>query len=134
MLRLAGIVIALLIAGSAQAQDGLILQALEALDYPPLARSARFQGRVVVAVKLDATGRVVSAQIEKGPPVIAPAAIANAKKWRFRTNVAQDAEIIYDFEIDENCTENGSRFNYEAPNLARITACRYPIQVSSRGK
>ena len=133
MPRLAGIVITLLIAGFAQGQDGFVLQALEALDYPPLARCARIQGRVVVNVKLDDNGRVASAQIEKGHPMLAPAAVANAKKWRFRTNV-KEAEIIYDFEIDDSCTENSRRFNYEAPNLARITTCSCPIEVNSRSR
>ena len=52
-------------------------------DYPPAAKAARVGGTVVVAVALDTSGRVESAEAISGPELLRDAAVEAARKARF---------------------------------------------------
>ncbi|SRR5260370_25381666 len=112
------------------------VEELEALNYPYLARLSGFTGRVVVIVKLDDTGRVVSAsivpKIGRTEGLLTDDSLSNARKWRFHPNPQKEALLVYDFRIEKDCTELQiesavpSNFHFQAPNLATITACPLP--------
>jgi protein TonB len=51
--------------------------------YPPIARAAQASGTVVVAVKVDECGNVVSAKAVSGHPLLQQAAVQAAYGWRF---------------------------------------------------
>jgi TonB family protein len=51
--------------------------------YPPLAKTAKASGTVVVQVLVDEAGRVTSAQAVSGHPLLQAAAVAAAKQARF---------------------------------------------------
>jgi TonB family protein len=51
--------------------------------YPPIARAAHSSGSVVVQVKVDECGNVVSAKAISGPPLLQRAAVEAAYAWRF---------------------------------------------------
>jgi protein TonB len=51
--------------------------------YPPIARAAHSSGTVVVQVKVDECGNVVSAKAISGPPLLQQAAVEAAYAWRF---------------------------------------------------
>jgi TonB family protein len=112
------------------------IEELEALNYPYLARLSGFTGRVVVMVKLDDTGRVVSASIVpklgRTERLLTDDTLANAHKWRFHPNPQKEALLVYDFSIEKGCTELQiesavpSNFHFKAPNLATVTACPLP--------
>jgi TonB family protein len=51
--------------------------------YPPIARAAHTSGSVVVQVKVDECGNVVSAKAISGPPLLQQAAVEAAYAWRF---------------------------------------------------
>ena len=50
--------------------------------YPPIARSARVAGPVVLSLTLDRRGKVTGAEALSGAPLLAPAALAHARTWR----------------------------------------------------
>jgi TonB family protein len=112
------------------------VEELEALNYPYLARLSRFTGRVVVIMKLDDTGKVVSAsvvpKIGRTEGFLTQDTLLNAHKWRFHPNPQKEALLVYDFHIDNDCTKLEiesavpSNFHFQAPNLATITACPLP--------
>ncbi|RMG51836.1 MAG: energy transducer TonB [Acidobacteria bacterium] len=52
--------------------------------YPQLARQMRVAGTVHVEVVIDERGRVISASIMKGPPLLWSAALEAARRWVFR--------------------------------------------------
>lgn len=52
--------------------------------YPQLARQMRVTGTVHVEVVIDERGRVISASIMKGPPLLWSAALEAARRWVFR--------------------------------------------------
>jgi protein TonB len=62
---------------------GLLIHRVEPI-YPPLAQQARIQGAVVLSAIIDKDGNVQRLQIVSGHPLLAPAAIAAVKQWRYK--------------------------------------------------
>ncbi len=58
--------------------------------YPPLARIARVQGRVVMGLTVDEKGRVERAEAEDGPFLLRPAAEVLCREWRFDPVLVND--------------------------------------------
>lgn len=52
-------------------------------DYPPMAKQLKITGRVALELFVDLDGSVEKVDIVTGNPVLAAAATAAAKKWRF---------------------------------------------------
>jgi protein TonB len=52
--------------------------------YPPLARSVRIQGDVVLRAIIDKEGGVAELQVVSGHPILAQAALAAVRAWRYR--------------------------------------------------
>jgi TonB family protein len=52
--------------------------------YPPLARQARIQGTVVIGITITKTGDVENLQLESGHPMLAPAAVAAVRQWKYQ--------------------------------------------------
>ena len=51
--------------------------------YPPIARAARVQGSVVVAVVVDSDGNVAFETVLSGPPMLQQEALNAVKQWHF---------------------------------------------------
>ena len=52
-------------------------------DYPPMAKQLKITGRVAVEMFVDLDGSVEKVDVVTGNPVLASAATAAAKKWKF---------------------------------------------------
>jgi len=63
--------------------------------YPDLARQAQAEGRVIVQVTIDETGRVIDAVVLKSDTIesLNDAAIAAAKKWLFKPAKQRDVPV-----------------------------------------
>jgi TonB family protein len=109
--------------------DQISVSSFAEMHYPRMAQVAHIRGMVVIRVKLDEAGRVVSSVAVSGSKVLIPDTLANAKKWRFLPNAAKSAVIVYEFLIPEGvCDPNeksgqGDLFIFRKPNIASITAC-----------
>ncbi|MFZ0860657.1 MAG: energy transducer TonB [Candidatus Sulfotelmatobacter sp.] len=68
---------------SAGVTKGLLIQRIEP-TYPPLARSARVQGDVVLSAIIDTNGHITNLQLVSGHPMLVPSAIAAVKQWRYK--------------------------------------------------
>jgi len=53
-------------------------------DYPQLAAAARITGVVVIEAHVGTDGRVLTADVVKGTPLLNDAAIAAVKQWRYK--------------------------------------------------
>lgn len=62
--------------------------------YPDLARQLNITGIVKVRVVVDPEGRVVTAQEIGGHPLLIPAAMSAAKKFRFEAAPHESTQII----------------------------------------
>ena len=51
--------------------------------YPPIARSARIQGTVVLEARISSTGDVEELKAISGHPLLVPAAIDAVKQWKY---------------------------------------------------
>ena len=76
----------------AQAMQSLLIRRVAPV-YPPLARQARIQGIVTLKVIVSKDGEVRAAEPVSGHPMLAPAAIAAVKQWRY-TPYMQDGEPV----------------------------------------
>jgi TonB family protein len=63
--------------------EGSLLHRVEP-DYPEKARQQRIQGAVVLSVRIAQDGRVQSATVVSGPPLLGSAATDAVKQWRFK--------------------------------------------------
>ena len=61
--------------------------------YPPLAKTARVSGPVVVEITVDETGKVISARGISGHPLLKPAAEAAARGWEFTPTSLQGTPV-----------------------------------------
>src|SRR5579864_47619 len=62
---------------------GLLIRRVEP-TYPPLARSARVQGEVVLSAIISTTGEIENLQLVSGHPMLVPSALAAVKQWRYK--------------------------------------------------
>ncbi len=65
---------------------GVVLTNLSPPVYPPLARQARITGDVKVSVHVRPDGTVATADALSGHPMLAPAAVANARQSQYQCN------------------------------------------------
>jgi TonB family protein len=52
--------------------------------YPAIAKAARVQGEVEIAIVIDSDGKVASEKVVGGPPMLRQAALDAIKKWQFK--------------------------------------------------
>jgi protein TonB len=62
---------------------GLLIRRVEP-TYPPLARSARVQGEVVLSAIISTNGEIENLQLVSGHPMLVPAALTAVKQWRYK--------------------------------------------------
>lgn len=63
-------------------------------DYPGLARTMKLSGVVRLSVDVAPNGKVVSAQVLGGHPLLAQVAVDAVRQWRFESAPRQTEEIV----------------------------------------
>ena len=76
-------------------------------NYPPVARTARIQGQVVLHAVIGKDGAVKQVQVLSGHPMLASAAENAVKQWRYRPYVLNGQPIEVDTTINVNFTMAG---------------------------
>ena len=61
--------------------------------YPPIAQQMRTQGSVSIQVLIDETGKVISAKVISGNPLLSPAAVRAAYQARFSPTMLSDQPV-----------------------------------------
>jgi TonB family protein len=98
------------------------------IKYPPLARTARIQGLVVVQAEVDAKGKVVKANALTGHPLLSRACVENTKKWVFDPELVESPVVVYNFRLgDAEQTE----LMFEPPNFITITSAAVVIDTEN---
>jgi TonB family protein len=88
---------------SAEVAADLLVSKVDPI-YPPLARQARIQGVVSLKVIVGNTGDVEDVQLVTGHPMLAPAAIAAVKQWKYRPYLLNGEPIRADIQVQINFT------------------------------
>ncbi len=78
---------------------GLLLKRVEPA-YPPLAKTARVQGVVVLHAIISKTGTIEGLTLVSGPAMLAPAAIDAVKQWRYKPYLLNGEPIELDTTVE----------------------------------
>jgi TonB family protein len=79
-----------------------VIQAVAPSTYPPIAIVARADGKLIVEVKINAGGKVVSTKVIQGHELLASTAASAAKRWQFAaSNCSEErsAQLTFEFRI-----------------------------------
>jgi protein TonB len=76
--------------------------------YPPLARSARVQGSVVLSALISKAGTMENLRVLSGHPMLVAAAIEAVRQWRYRPYIlnAEPIEVETQIKVSFSLTEN----------------------------
>jgi len=76
--------------------------------YPPLARSVRVQGAVVLAALIGKEGTIENLRLVSGHPMLVPAAIAAVSQWRYKPYILNGEAIEVETQITVNFILSGN--------------------------
>jgi protein TonB len=88
-------------------QEGSILHRVQPA-YPPLARSARIQGTVVLAAVISKAGVIQDLRVISGHPMLVKAALDAVSEWRYRPYILNNEPVEVETQIMVNFTLGGS--------------------------
>lgn len=77
--------------------------------YPPLARSARIQGAVILQAMIGKSGVIENLRIVSGHPLLAPAAIEAVRQWRYRPYILNGEPVAVETQITVNFSLAGNQ-------------------------
>jgi protein TonB len=87
--------------------EGNLIRRVEPV-YPPLARSARIQGRVVLVAVISKAGTIENLRTLSGHPMLVPAAVDAVSQWRYRPYILNGEPVEVETQITVNFTLGGS--------------------------
>ncbi len=94
--------------------------------FPPIAKAARASGEVKVEVTIDKAGKVISARVLSGHPLLRDSALAAARQWEFKPTMASGRPakvsgiLTFNFVLDDDKkSENEGRENPD-PSQAHL--------------
>ena len=76
--------------------------------YPPLARSARIQGQVVLAAVITKAGMIENLRVLEGHPMLVRAALDAVSQWRYRPYILNNEPVEVETRITVNFSLSGS--------------------------
>lgn len=87
--------------------QGMLIHQVQPV-YPPLARTARIQGTVVLAAVISKAGAMEDLRVLRGHPMLVGAAIEAVRQWRYRPYILNDEPIEVETQITVNFTLGGN--------------------------
>jgi protein TonB len=81
--------------------EGSLIHRLEPV-YPPLAKTARIQGKVLLEAVIGKDGSVKNLQVISGPPMLVQSARDAVRQWRYRPYILNGEPIEVDTQISVN--------------------------------
>jgi len=91
---------------SSGVQSGLLIRKVNP-TYPPLARQARIQGRVILQAQISKDGNIENLQLVSGHPMLAPAAIEAVKQWKYKPYLLNGEPVEVETQVEVNFTLAG---------------------------
>ena len=86
--------------------QGMVLHRVQP-TYPPLARTARVQGSVVLAAVIGKDGTIQNLHVISGHPLLTQAALDAVKQWRYRPYILNGEPVEVDTQVTVNFTLSG---------------------------
>ncbi|HKN71900.1 MAG TPA: TonB family protein [Terriglobales bacterium] len=69
-------------------------------EYPPLARAARLQGKVLLKATISKDGDVTAVAVVSGHPMLIPSAVEAIKKWQYKPFLVDGQPAVVTTEIE----------------------------------
>ena len=85
---------------------GLVIKRVNP-TYPPLARTARVQGSVVLAAVIGKDGTIQNLHVLSGHPLLTQAALDAVKQWRYKPYILNGEPVEVDTQVTVNFTLSG---------------------------
>src|SRR5437764_3422457 len=85
---------------------GLVIKKVNP-TYPPLARTARVQGSVVLAAVIGKDGSIQNLHVLSGHPLLTQAALEAVKQWRYKPYILNGEPVEVDTQGTANITLSG---------------------------
>jgi protein TonB len=76
--------------------------------YPPLARTARIEGQVVLQAVISKQGAIENLKVLGGHPMLVPAAIEAVRQWRYRPYILNSEPVEVETQITVNFSLAGN--------------------------
>lgn len=86
--------------------QGMVLHRVQP-QYPPLARTARVQGSVILAAVIGKDGTIQNLHVLSGHPLLTQAALDAVKQWRYRPYILNGEPVEVDTQVTVNFTLSG---------------------------
>jgi periplasmic protein TonB len=86
--------------------QGMVLHKVQP-TYPPLARTARVQGSVVLAAVIGKDGAIQNLHVLSGHPLLQQAALEAVKQWKYRPYILNGEPVEVDTQVTVNFTLSG---------------------------
>jgi len=121
---------------SAQTNDGPVVLKAVAPVFPAIAVSARATGDVIVNVKIDAKGQVISAQAVDGHALLKAVSVSTARRWKFvpvnEANLERTAQLTFTFlEDNADLREEDRTAVFLPPYKVQVVPPRYVLQTNT---
>jgi periplasmic protein TonB len=85
---------------------GLVIHKIQPA-YPPLARTARVQGSVVLAAVIGKDGNIQNLHVISGHPLLTQAALDAVKQWKYKPYILNGEPVEVDTQVTVNFTLAG---------------------------
>jgi protein TonB len=86
--------------------QGMVLHKVQP-NYPPLARTARVQGSVVLAAVIGKDGTIQNLHVISGHPLLTQAALDAVRQWKYRPYILNGEPVEVDTQVTVNFTLSG---------------------------
>lgn len=82
-------------------------------EYPPLARAARVQGKVLLKATISKDGDVAAVTVVSGHPMLIPSAVEAVKKWQYKPFLVDGQPAVVTTEIEVQFSLGISEVDYK---------------------
>ena len=86
--------------------EGNLIERVQPL-YPPLAKQAHIQGRVILRAVISRNGMIENLQVLSGHPMLVQAAIDAVKQWRYRPYFLNGEPVEVETQVTVNFVLSG---------------------------
>ena len=86
--------------------QGLVMHRVEPV-YPPIAKTARVQGTVILAAVIGKDGSIENLHVVSGHPLLTGAAMEAVKQWKYRPYILNGEPVEVDTQVEVHFTLAG---------------------------
>jgi periplasmic protein TonB len=91
---------------SSGVQAGLLLNKVQPV-YPPIAKAARVQGKVILQAQISKNGTIEGLKVISGHPMLTQSALDAVSRWRYKPYILNGEPVEVDTQVEVTFTLQG---------------------------